>query len=50
MEAKNTCETCMFVKECSGKLIRRTCKSYRLEPFKLAKGEAKWTFKRKATK
>lgn len=50
MKAKHTCGTCMFQSQCPDRPERRACESYRREPFKLAKHEAKWTFKRKAGK
>ncbi len=46
---ENTCLTCMFIMECGGPKDGKTaCNGYMRDPFKLAKGEAKWTFKRKA--
>lgn len=48
---ENTCLTCMFLLECGGPKDGKTaCNGYMREPFKLAKGDAKWTFKRKAEK
>ena len=48
---KNTCLTCMFLKGCTElRVCGAHCDTYMREPFKLAKGEAKWTFKRKAEK
>ncbi len=48
---KNTCETCMFLKGCTELRVGDApCDTYMRDPFKLAKNEAKWTFKRKAEK
>ena len=48
---KNTCETCMHMPNCmDATAYRKACGSYKRDPFNPAKGEAKWTFKRKAGK